>query len=216
MSGYKFTFQGAELFACPSGALWWPDQRLLCVSDLHFGKADRYARKSRGLLPPYEVRETLSRLEEDISRLEARKIICLGDSWDDLEAADRLPEDEKLWLIRLMSGRQWYWIEGNHDPGPIELAGTHLAVLKLGPLTFRHIAEPKAEGEISGHYHPKARLANRSQPVFLLDKARLILPAYGTYTGGLRSTDPALVSLMGPETLALVTGKTVHAIPMPR
>lgn len=216
MSGYKFSFHGAELFACPSGALWWPDQQLLCVSDLHFGKADRFARKSRGLLPPYEVRETLSRLEDDITTLRARKVICLGDSWDDLEAAERLPEDEKLWLMRLMAGRQWIWIEGNHDPGPIELAGTHLAELTLGPLTFRHIAEAGAAGEVSGHYHPKARLANRSQPVFLLDANRLILPAFGTYTGGIRSTHPVLSSLMGPDALALVTGTTVHAIPMPR
>lgn len=216
MTGYRFTFSGAQLFACPSGALWWPDHQLLCVSDLHFGKADRFARKSRGLLPPYEVRETLTRLEEDIQTMNARQVICLGDSWDDLEAAERLPDDEKLWLTRLMAGRNWIWIEGNHDPGPIELAGSHLSELQVGPLTFRHIAEQNGMSEVSGHYHPKARLANRSQPVFLVDDKRLILPAYGTYTGGLRSTHPALSSLMGPEALALVTGKTVHAIPMPR
>ena len=73
---------------------------------------------------------------------------------------------------------------------------------------------------MSGHYHPKARLSARGRSVsrrcFLLDCDRLILPAYGTYTGGLRSEDAALTGLMRPEALAILTGPVPRPIPMPR
>ena len=115
-----------------------------------------------------------------------------------------------------MAGRDWTWITGNHDPGPIEIGGTHRAELKLTPFTFRHIADPNEKSEISGHYHPKARLGGQSKPCFLADADRLILPAYGTYTGGLRAHDPALTALMAKDALAILTGPRVLAIPMPR
>ena len=115
-----------------------------------------------------------------------------------------------------MAGRNWTWITGNHDPGPIEIGGSHRAELKLAPFTFRHIAEPQTAAEISGHYHPKARLAGQSKPCFLADAKRLIMPAYGVYTGGLRSDDAALTALMAKDALAILTGSRVLAIPMPR
>ena len=210
---HAFTLFGETLHALPSGALYWPAQSLLCVSDLHLGKSERLARRGGALLPPYETRETLSKLDTDIDRTQPAHIVCLGDSFDDLAAAEGLEETARLWLARLMAGREWTWIEGNHDAGPVDLGGTHLARLTRGPLTFRHIADPSQTAEISGHYHPKARLKGTSRPCFLLDAQRLILPAYGTYTGGLRSEDAALRTLMQKGALAILTGH--RAFPMP-
>ncbi|MEV8465239.1 ligase-associated DNA damage response endonuclease PdeM [Fluviibacterium sp. DFM31] len=219
MNDHHFSFHGAALRARPSGALWWPAEHLLVVSDLHLGKSDRIARRGGSMLPPYESHDTLARLETELDRTGARRVICLGDSFDDRTAARDLEEDLTLWLTRLIAGRDWTWVEGNHDPGPLELPGTHRAETSLGPLSFRHIATP-ASGEVSGHYHPKARLGLRgtsvSRPCFLVDSARIILPAFGTYTGGLPSTAPELDRLMGPEARAILTGKSAHAVPMPR
>lgn len=220
MNRHHFTFAGASLVALPSGALWWPDQRLFCVSDLHLAKSERIARRGGGHLPPYDTRDTLGRLSQDLNQCSPETVICLGDSFDDLEAARSLPEAERLWIASLQAGRRWVWIEGNHDPGPVELGGSHLAELSIKPLTFRHIANSEARAEVSGHYHPKVRLRLRgrmvSRPAFLIDGNRMILPAYGAYTGGLRSTAPVLLDLMQHPALALVTGPTVHAVPMPR
>lgn len=216
MNGYGFTLAGAQLMALGSGALWWAEEALLCVSDLHLGKAERVARRGGSQLPPYETRDTLTRLQDLLEATGARQVVCLGDSFDDDAAARALPEPERLWIARLMAGRRWVWIEGNHDPGPVELGGSHLAQLALGPLTFRHIAEAEAAGEISGHYHPKARLRGTSRPAFLLDARRLILPAFGTYTGGLRSHADVLCSLMAPDALAILTGPRPLPVPMPR
>ena len=220
MDGHSFTLAGAQLLALGSGALWWPDERLLCVSDLHLGKSERIARRGGGTLPPYDTRDTLNRLAADLTITNARIVICLGDSFDDTDAANALPEEERLWIARLQAGRRWVWIEGNHDPGPVSLGGTHLAELPLSPLTFRHIAHPKSSGEVSGHYHPKAQVQTRaktiSRPAFLADSDRVILPSYGTYTGGLKSSDPVLTGLMRTEAIAILTGRKTHAVPMPR
>jgi DNA ligase-associated metallophosphoesterase len=215
MSAQTLDLCGAALSARPSGALFWPAEHLLVVSDLHLGRSERIARLGGRLLPPYEVEDTLLRLDAEIAALSPRLVICLGDSFDDLAAAD-LPEPARLWLARLMAGRRWIWITGNHDPAPVALGGEHRAGFQLGALTFRHIAEPQATAEISGHYHPKLRLAGQLCPCFLVDATRLIMPAFGTYTGGMNAQSPVIAQLFGPGAIAVLTGKTARAIPFRR
>ncbi len=209
-------FHGHSLHLLPSGALHWPAERLLVVSDLHFGKSERLARRGGTLLPPYETRATLAKLDADLDTTKAAQVICLGDSFDDDAAADGLDEADALWLTRLMAGRDWTWITGNHDPGPVSIGGSHRAERELRPFTFRHIAEAGGFAEISGHYHPKARLAGQSRPCFLADRARIVMPAYGAYTGGLWCHAPELTALMASDALAILTGSRALAIPMPR
>lgn len=218
MNGFDFTLAGTALTLLPSGAIHWTEEAMLIVSDLHLGKSERHARRNGSLLPPYETRETLARLDADIEATSARTILCLGDSFDDAEAAGALGEEDLAWLTRLMAGRSWLWIEGNHDPGPLALGGTHLARHCAGALTFRHIAEPGVEAEISGHYHPKARLSTRGEsltrPCLLIDERRAILPAYGAYTGGLSCADPALSALMGEGARAVLLGTPPRPVPL--
>ena len=218
--GHEFNLAGAQLAALGSGALWWADQQLLCVSDLHLGKSERIARRGGTALPPYETHDTLTRLEAELERHPARTVICLGDSFDDLDAARALPDAVRLWIARLQAGRQWVWVEGNHDPGPVDVGGSHLDKVSVETLTFRHIADPLTKGEVSGHFHPKASLSlggrTISREAFLYDTKRLILPAFGTYTGGLRSTSDVLSDLLAPDAIAVLTGPRPTAIPMPR
>ncbi|SDY36558.1 ligase-associated DNA damage response endonuclease PdeM [Citreimonas salinaria] len=220
MNSHAFIFHGERLCALPSGALHWPGLSVLVVSDLHLGKAARLSAVGGAALPPYEARETLSRLSHDLEITGAGRVICLGDSFDAAGLDVHLPEDDLMFIARLQAGRDWDWIEGNHDPGPVSLGGTHRADLSLGPLVFRHIASDAAEGEVSGHYHPKARFTARgralSMPCFLVDERRLVMPAYGAYTGGLWTDSATLSALMGKGAQAILTGRRPCAIPMPR
>jgi DNA ligase-associated metallophosphoesterase len=216
MTGYAFTLRGEGLIALPAGALHWPSAGVLVVGDLHLGKSGRMARRGGPLLPPYETEATLSRLDAVIEATGPARVICLGDSFDDATAGEELDESHRLWLTRLMAGRDWVWIAGNHDPAPLAIGGAHLASWREGGLVFRHIAEPRAGGEVSAHYHPKARVGGRSRPCFLIDPDRVILPAFGAYTGGLACDHPDLAALMGPGAIAVLTGAQALAVPLHR
>ncbi len=211
-----FPFHTTTLTALPSGGLWWKSERLLCVSDLHLGKSERMARRGGSLLPPYEGAETLDRLQRDVETLRPETVICLGDSFDDLAAQDGLTGAESAQLNRLIAGKRWVWVEGNHDPGPLNLPGTHLAEVSLQGLLFRHIAEAAAQAEISGHFHPKKRVTARGRSItrkcFLMNAHRLILPAYGTYTGGMHVDVPPLSDLVSGGT-AILVGEKLYAVP---
>jgi hypothetical protein len=193
-----------------------PDAATLCVSDLHLGKSERIARRSGFLLPPYETRATLDRLAAEVAALNPRVVICLGDSFDDLAAVDGLDPADLSLLAGLQAGREWIWMEGNHDPGPISLGGSHKLTDVIGGLTFRHIAIVGAVGEVSGHYHPKYAVpgVGGARPAFLYDARRLILPAFGAYTGGMLAREPALRALFAARAMAVLTGARAIVVPL--
>ena len=219
MADPEIELAGTLLTARASGALWWEAERLLCVADLHLCRSERLARRGGTLLPPYETAETLDRLGSEIAALAPRKVLCLGDSFDDCAAGEALASADKARLQALMAGREWIWVAGNHDPAPLSLDGQYLDELALGPLAFRHAARTGAPaGEVSGHYHPKLRLSVRGRGVvrrcFLADDVRLIMPAFGAYTGGLDVGHPSLARLLRPGARAILTGVPSLAVPL--
>lgn len=215
MNAHIFSFAKEILHALPSGALHIPARDLLCVSDLHLGRSDRIARRTGVMIPPYENQDTLGRLADDIAATAPRIVICLGDSFDDLGAAHDLPNQDRAMLAGLQAGRKWIWIEGNHDPGPVDMGGTHLADFSMASLVFRHIATT-AGNEVSGHFHPKFGLpgTGRKRACFIYDQSRLILPAYGAYTGGMDAAHPDIAGLFTPQAIAVLTGKQAIALPL--
>ncbi|CAN5163613.1 ligase-associated DNA damage response endonuclease PdeM [soil metagenome] len=203
---------GVVLEAFAEGALWWADERLLAVADLHLEKGSSFARRGQ-LLPPYDTGETLARLQSLVARLQPKVVVALGDSFHDDDGAARLSVRDRATLAALQAGRDWVWVAGNHDPGlPATLTGMHVDALAIGRLTFRH--EPgqgPIEGEIAGHLHPAARVIGRGRAVrrrcFAGDGYRLVLPAFGAYAGGLDVLDRAFGGLFAAESFrAFVLG----------
>lgn len=217
MNGVNITLNGQIVTARPTGSLFWTSQSMLIVSDLHLGRTERIARQGGQIIPPYENTDTLTRLDDEIQALSPKTVVCLGDSFDDLLATGSLTDTERDWITRLQAGRKWIWVEGNHDPAPLDLGGTHRTVFALDGLTFRHISEAGTAGEISGHYHPKASIPARgrglTRPCFLFDANRLILPAFGTYTGGMNVTRPPLLDMFDHTARVVLTGKTARLFP---
>ena len=210
------TVAGVTLIADLSGALFWEDERLLVVSDLHLEKGSSFA--TRGvLLPPYDTVATLSRLAAVIARHDPRTVIALGDSFHDREAHERLSAPDRQALSALQARRDWIWISGNHDPAlPDDLDGAVASEVAVGAIVFRH--EPTgAFGEIAGHLHPKARVATRGRSVerrcFASDGACAVMPAFGAYAGGLSIRDRAFARLFSVDFIAHVLGdRRMHAI----
>jgi DNA ligase-associated metallophosphoesterase len=218
-SGAEIALAGASVELRPSGALFWPDRSLLCVGELHLGRAERIAREADDPLPSLETTDTLDRLEAEIVALAPRLVVCLGASFDDLADASGLWEQVPIRIGRMAAGRRWIWIAGNHDPGPVELPGSHLAELRLGLLNFRHIALPRLApggGEVSAHYHPNARNTGRGARItrrcFLADAQRVILPAFGTHAGGVDASDPVFDALLIAKAKAFLLGTGVTPV----
>jgi len=217
MHAYDFYLFGEKLTALRSGSLFWRDMRILCVSDLHLGKTHRLNRVGAGALPPYENIDTLKRLQEDIRNTNPSCVICLGDSFDDPLAERSLSTNEIDTLKILQKGRDWIWISGNHDPYKSCKYGEYLNSFSKSAITFRHIALRGKNGEISGHYHPKisVKLSNAtiSKACFIADRNKVIMPAYGTYTGGMSVRSDEIKELFGLDAMVMLTGKKIRAIP---
>ncbi len=198
--GNLIVLAGVPLLADCSGALYWPEQGLLAVADLHLEKGSSFAARGQ-LLPPYDTAATLSRLARLIAHHVPRVVVALGDSFHDGGGPARLSQEDRDNLLALQRGRDWIWITGNHDPEPADnIGGVFEALLKIGALTFRHLPTG-VDGEIAGHLHPVARVSHRGRAVsrrcFAADKTRMVMPAFGAFTGGLNIRDTAFADLFG-------------------
>jgi DNA ligase-associated metallophosphoesterase len=188
------------LIADPEGALYWPEHGLLAVADLHLEKGSSFAARGQ-LLPPYDTASTLARLSHLIADYRPRCVVALGDSFHDGGGPARLGDGDREGLRSMQRGREWIWLTGNHDPEPADgVGGTFIDSLTLGPLTFRHLPS-ETPGEVNGHLHPVARISHRGRAVsrrcFAADKTRMVMPAFGAFTGGLNVRDAAFADLFG-------------------
>jgi DNA ligase-associated metallophosphoesterase len=152
------------------------------------------------MLPPYDTRSTLSRLGGCIDAFKPRRVVALGDSFHRSEFAGRLHEEDRDELSGLQKGREWYWILGNHDPDlPESIGGFVCRSLTIGGITLCHEPSVGRSAEIAGHLHPMARIVRRGEvfrrKCFATDGLRLVMPAFGAYTGGLNVLDEAFSSL---------------------
>ena len=193
---------GITLAADCAGALYWPEEGLLVVADLHLEKGSSFARRGQ-LLPPYDTTETLARLARLIAHYAPRVVITLGDNFHDGSGHARLSTNDRGSLTALQRGRDWIWITGNHDPDPAEgIGGSFGATLTFGKLAFRHEPSDSApDGEIAGHLHPVARVTQRGRTVsrrcFAANGKQAILPAFGAFTGGLNIRHEAFLEVFG-------------------
>jgi hypothetical protein len=211
MTAAPIHLAGERLMLDPAGALHWPATGSLIVSDLHLEKGSAYARKGM-LLPPWDTHATLDRLTLLLRRYQPRIVVALGDSFHDDDGAARLPAGEIARLSAMTEAHRFIWVQGNHDPAPsLRIGGEYVAEFATARLVFRHHAVMSASGEISGHYHPKASVPARggsvSRPCFIADARRIILPAFGAYTGGLDVRDPAIGRLFPRGARVFLLGK---------
>ena len=206
---HTFAMCGKEFVADITGALYWPAEGALLVADLHLEKGSANAARGR-MLPPYDTRATLVKLAEAIDRHQPATVIALGDSLHDARAADRIDDDDVRIVAMLQEGRRWIWVTGNHDPhiAP-SLGGTVCDELTLAGIGLRHAPRAaRVTHEVAGHLHPAARVSlyghTIRRPCFIGNGRRLVMPAFGAFTGGLNVLDAAFDPLFGPDGLNVI------------
>ena len=200
------TVNGVAAVCDPLGALYLPDSGVVVVSDLHLEKGAAFARRGM-MLPPYDTLATLTVLSAVISRYDPKVVISLGDNFHDRTGSAHMPAEFRSLITTMACGREWIWINGNHDPdGTVDLPGTCADELHYGGLVFRH--EPRQglqKGEIAGHLHPAATVRRREKairrPCFATDGSRMLMPAFGLMSGGLDLRHKAMRGLFDKTAL---------------
>jgi uncharacterized protein len=193
----------------PQGALFWPARRALIVADLHFEKASWFAKFGQ-MLPPYDSMATLADLTALVAATAPTELWCLGDSFHDSAGARRMPERAQAMLRDLTAKLDWVWVTGNHDHALDDPFGGRIVnEAEVDGLTLRHEADPAdPRPELSGHFHPKLRVAIRGRNVarrcFVASATKLILPAFGSLTGGLDAGHPEILKAVGEHARALI------------
>ncbi len=204
-SAIHIEFAGLALTLDHSGAAYAAAHSTLIVADLHLEKGSRAASKGR-LLPALDSRDTLLRLKRAVEAYQPQRVVCLGDSFDDNFAGQRMADEDRDGLASLCaSAGQWLWLSGNHDPeAPAFCGGETASQIELGGAILRH--EPDAvrtAPHIVGHLHPKASVPGGghrfSGPCFCVSEDLLIMPAFGAYAAGLSCRSRAVRSLLKSE-----------------
>jgi DNA ligase-associated metallophosphoesterase len=216
-----FSFAGEEFALTEGRALYWARERALLVADLHLEKASFYAGHNQHL-PPYDSRETLERLALAIRETDARRVFTLGDNFHDSAGVDRLEPYAAGMLAALTRATDWVWITGNHDAAmEARVGGTLADELIIAGVVLRHQAQAdELRPELSGHYHPRLQISVRDRrirrPCAVVSRTadgggRMVLPAFGAFTGGMNAADPAILAALQPaksiEALVPVKGK---------
>ena len=210
---------GLDFIPNLTGALYVPDFKALLVADLHLEKGSSLAR--RGVhLPPYDTRESLVQLRVAVGEARPTQLIFLGDSFHDGEARERIDVSDLAALREIAASQQTIWITGNHDPAPpMDIGGSIVDEVALGPITLRHAPGKLRVGEmeIAGHLHPAAAILSRGRRIrcrcFVADERRIIMPAFGSYTGALDIGSDAFDGLFGAFSVWMIGARAIHRFP---
>lgn len=192
-------FAGQSLHLLPDRAAWWPAAEALVVADLHFGKSATF--RAAGVpVPSGATAKDLSRLDALIGQTAPRRLFILGDLLHSRFGRDtQLHETVATWRHRHVD-LQITLVRGNHDraagamPAEWEMIEVEEPFDTAMGLHLSH--DPCCDcpaATLCGHVHPTYALRDYdgsavSVPCFVLDHNRLILPAFGTFTGGHRMT----------------------------
>jgi len=197
IEGVSVNFEGNELLLLPQKALWWAAESMLLIADVHLGKGDIFRRHGLAI-PSGSSAADLEQIGRLIERWYPLRLAILGDLVHG-EPGEQLVTEFSRWRERFDDTRM-ILVTGNHDRHmenvPADWRLEVSDVTRCGNLALLH--QPSSHcttAEIVGHIHPAIRMrAGRADslraPAFWLQPRRLVLPSFGSFTGG-QSISPA-------------------------
>ena len=199
-----------------SGAIFITEIDTLVISDLHFGKSFSFA-KIGNFLPPYDINETIEKIRRLIEKYSPKQIISLGDNFHEQKTLKMIDKISIKKINETFNQLDVIWIDGNHDENLKNkklIYGRFKKNHTFSSLTFTHIKSQKLESnsfEFSGHFHPKISFKhngiNYLCKCFALGKNFCILPAFGSFTGGLDINSSELKKILPDDKTVIAIGK---------
>ncbi len=188
MSLLKFRHLDQDLYLLPEKAVYWAQEAMMIISDLHFGKVQHF-RKEGLAVPSAAVYKNWQKLFSLLNRSGLKQVVFLGDlfhsdwnhEWKDFS-----------YLLEQFPELNFKLILGNHDKldeSWYQMSRLEaLEEMELGPYHFSHEPQETEAYNLCGHIHPSVRLKGAGRqgiklPCFYFGKKQGILPAFGQFTG---------------------------------
>lgn len=215
MNALAVEVAGEELLLLPEKAVYWPARRMLVIADIHFGKAASF--RALGVpVPRGTTTENLNALDALVAAHGARQVAFLGDFLHARAAHASSTQKTMLAWRATRSELDLLLVRGNHDKhagDPAAALGIELVdePHMLGPFAFCHHPDLETPGyALAGHVHPAWVLATRFDalrlPCFVVGRRRMILPSFGSFTGG------HVVRREAGDAIYVTSGEAVHAV----
>lgn len=200
-SSPPFAGTGADVLLLPGRAAFLPGSATLLVADVHLGKAATF--RNAGIpVPEGSAQADLARLERLVQQTSARRLIVLGDLFHARSGCTAAVFDEFAASRARIATTEVILVAGNHDRAigrlPASL-GIDSCLRTHDEPPFHFVHEPSTElpepdrtcFTIAGHLHPTVSIRSPSgdrltERCFVAEDAALVLPAFGSFTGGHR------------------------------
>lgn len=179
-----------RMFLLPERVVWWPSEKTLLLSDLHWGKSAHFRKHGIPMPGGTQVRDGM-KLAALVRQYQAERMIIAGDFFHSRH--NKEVDDFGTWR-QAHQALHIDFIPGNHDILPRELYRSwSLQVqeqgMSVGSFYITHDREEVAgQFNIYGHIHPGIRLQGLGRqaitlPCFCINEQSMILPAFGQFTG---------------------------------
>lgn len=208
-------WKGQQLRLLNAKAIYWEEEEILFLADLHLGKAAHF--RKEGLAVPAEVMQAnLDKLETLLINQNPKRVLFLGDLFhSNLNYAWE-------YFVRMLSKYpdvSFELVMGNHDILTTEeylRSGLilHETILQLEPFLFSHFPVedlPDHLYNFHGHIHPGVLLSGAGKqymklPCFHFGMRHCVLPAFGGFTG------LATIIPKKEDRIFVIAGETVSEI----
>lgn len=182
--------QGEQVSLLPERALWWPAQKTLIIADLHWGKSGHFRKHGIAIPNSTQVYDEI-RLASLINKYNAERLIIAGDLFHskhnkEVESFTYWRSAHQSLHIELVTGNHDILPEGKYTDWNMQV---HREGLLMVPFFIAHNMPDNPDNfTIHGHIHPAVRIIGKGNQAIKLccfceDENRLILPAFGRFTG---------------------------------
>jgi len=191
----RFKFEKQTLWLSAARCIFWEEESILILSDLHLGKSGHFRKSGIGI-PQNIFKEDLQRLFSQIQFFKPKTVLITGDMF---HSKTNKEVDFFLKWRNDIANVEFFLVRGNHDILPKKTyIEANIKVfenkLSIKNFCFTHDISTYCEEArkelftFSGHIHPGIKMNGLGHqslmlPCFYFGDKHAVLPAFSAFTG---------------------------------